>query len=126
MRLAFAPLLLAAVALPAQQPTPKQPLSVLYAGVPDAPRTATWQKFLETHFERVGVVELAKLGTESASGYDVVVVDAPSPYGKAEGSFSMPKAPKLSRDWTKPTILVGAAGGAVLNGMRGALKLDWL
>ena len=55
--------------------------------------------------------------------YDVVVVDTPSPFGE-RGRFAMPSAPELTREFTVPTILLGAAGGAVLQKMK--LKLDWL
>lgn len=99
-------------------------LSVLYAGMKDDPRTAEFTEFLSRTFTRVEAIELEALSTEAARGADVVIVDSPSPY-KAGEKFEMPRAPALGTDYTKPTILMGAAGGQVLN-QRQTLKLNWL
>ena len=114
-----------AAALPAvglaQQP--ELDLAVLYAGADDNPRNATWLEFLQSHVQVAKAIPLTDLTAEAAAGYDVVVVDTPSPFRQG-GGFEMPRAPELSRDFTVPTILLGAAGGAVLQKMK--LKLDWL
>ena len=114
-----------ALALPAtsQAPEPELDLAVLYAGVEDAPRTATWLEFLAAHVRVAQSIDVSELSAETADGFDVVIVDSPTPFKKG-GGFAMPKVAKLTRDFTKPTILMGGAGGAVLNGMK--LKLDWL
>jgi hypothetical protein len=116
-------------AKPAYPPTgdEKIPLKVLYTGAADHPRTKDFTAFLEATFAKVGTVELMKLDATAAKDYDVVVVDAPSGYSdealKDPSKIKLPKAPDL-KDWTKPTVLMGAAGGAFLNHQN--LKLDWL
>jgi hypothetical protein len=105
----------------------KLPLRVLYTGAADHPRTVDFAAFLGATFAKVGTVELSKLDAAAAKDYDVVIVDAPSSYPadpKAPPqSDAWPKAPKLE-GWTKPTVALGAAGGALLTQQR--LKLDWL
>jgi hypothetical protein len=110
---------------PAQEKPRKIELGVLYAGVVDAPRTADFKEFLGEHFTKFGTVALESLDQKAAAGYDVVIVDSPTPYrdGAAEG-FEMPKAPTLDLDFTRPTILMGAAGGRTLGPL--SIKLGWL
>ena len=114
--------LLAATGI-AQDPAGKIELKVLYAGVPDAPRTAEWKEFLSKTFSGVGTVDLELLDASAAKDFDVVIVDSPTPI-QSDGTFKLPKPEKLSLEFTKPTILLGAAGGAVLNGLM--IKLQWL
>lgn len=109
--------------LPAQESLPKLDMSVLYAGVVGHERTDTWMRFLERHVRRAAPIELRDLSAETAAGFDVIVVDSPSPFG-AEGRFDMPDTPALTRDFGRPTVLVGAAGGALLRNVK--IKLDWL
>ena len=118
----FAALLAAPMGLAEEEK--KIELSVLYAGVKDDPRTAEFTEFLSKTFVRVEAIGLETLSVETARGADVVIVDSPSPY-KAGDKFEFPKAPALGTDYTKPTILMGAAGGQVLNQQR-TLKLNWL
>jgi hypothetical protein len=114
----------------AQDPAQKIGLKVLYAGVLDSPRTKDFTAFLGKTFTEVGTVELKSLDHKAAAKYDVVIVDSPSPYAQGPESrdgasgFKMPDAAKLTTDFTKPTILMGAAGGKVLGGLR--IKLQWL
>lgn len=117
--------LLAAPAM-AQEPTPRQDLAVLYAGVPDHPRTKVWLEFLGQHFKTAKAADLAAFEPALAEGFDVVIVDAPSPFtaGKGASGFQMPKVARIPADFAKPMILLGAAGGAVLN--QHQRKLDWL
>jgi len=113
--------------LPAQDPTQKIELKVLYAGAPESRRTTDFTEFLGKTFTEVGSVELKSLDAKAAAKYDVVIVDSPSPYRPGtdtRSAFKMPETPKLTADFTKPTILMGAAGGAILNKME--LKLQWL
>src|SRR5262245_56679409 len=106
----------------AQDPAGKIELKILYAGVPDAPRTAEWKEFLSKTFTGVGTADLETLDASTAKDFDVVIVDSPSPI---QGDrFKLPKPEKISLELTKPTILVGAAGGAVLNEL--TIKLQWL
>jgi len=116
-------LLCAAPLLAAEEPA-KIELSVLYAGAKDDPRTAEFTEFLSKTFTRVEAIELETLSPETARGADVVIIDAPTPY-EGKGDFKMPRVPELGADYRKPTILVGAAGGAFL--VQGPkLKLGWL
>jgi hypothetical protein len=131
-------LVLAAVAgiLPAQEPAKKIDLKVLYTGAPDSRRTKEFTEFLGKTFTQVGTVELTALDAKAAAPFDVVIVDSPSPFRPdvvetpAEGSnytgpkVEIAKAPDLTTDFTKPTILMGSAGGAVLGKLK--IKLQWL
>jgi hypothetical protein len=110
-------------AVAAQDATKKIELKVLYAGVLEAPRTADFKEFLEGAFTKVGTIELTTLDAKTAAGFDVVIVDSPSPY-QGEDGFEMPKTPDLDLGFTKPTILMGAAGGRMLKPL--AIKLQWL
>jgi hypothetical protein len=117
--------------LAAQDPTQKIDLKVLYVtGAPESRRTTDFTEFLGKTFTEVGSVELKSLDAKASAKYDVVIVDSPSPYlpaaeTRAAGrTVRIPEAPVLPADYSKPTILMGAAGGAVLNKMQ--LKLQWL
>jgi hypothetical protein len=122
-RLAFLAAALFAATGFAQVPAAKIGLEVLYAGVPDAPRTAEWKEFLSKTFSGVGAVDLETMTVSDAKDFDVVIVDSPSPIG-SDRSFKLPKPAGITLELTKPTILVGAAGGAVLNELQ--IKLQWL
>lgn len=112
-------LLLAGVAfLPAQE---KLDLSVLYAGDP-GPRTEEWLTFLRAHVREATSIALGKLDKKTAADADVVIVDGETPY--KESGIKIPRGAKLPSDYTKPTILMGAAGGSTLGPLR--IKLDWL
>ena len=120
---ALAAALVHAGPLPAQRSSEVLELSVLYAGDVEHPRTSTWVRFLERHTRGVEAIDLSELSRAAAVDHDVVIVDSPSPFGE-EGRFDMPEVPALSRDFDRPTILVGAAGGALLRKVK--IKLDWL
>jgi hypothetical protein len=132
MSVALFPLLLSMVGglVCAQDPAQKIDLKVLYAGTLDSPRTKDFTDFLGKAFTEVGTVELKSLDQKAAAKFDVVIVDSPSPYGQeadtraAAAAFKMPAAPELTIDFTKPTILMGAAGGKVVGGLK--IKLQWL
>lgn len=121
--IALLAVLMPVATLPAQDKAPRLDVKVLYAGVESSPRTAEWKKFLTGTFAEVTTVELASLSLASARNFDVVIVDSPTPYKRPRG-FQMPKAPQLGEDYSKPTILMGAAGGATIR--RGKQKLGWL
>ncbi len=126
----------AALALlgPAAGAAEKANLSVLYAGNVDSPRARDFTSFLGQHFVKVTAVDLGKLRDADARGHDVVILDWTSIYprdkdGKlAEGdqapAVSMPPTVQLSRDFDRPTILIGAAGGQFSQGRD--LKINWL
>lgn len=97
--------------------------SVLYAGEPGEQRTRDWVTFLESHGATVRTIALGRLEERVVGDADVVIVDSPTPY-KDGGGIELPRAPQLDLDFKKPTILMGAAGGAVLGHL--GIKLNWL
>jgi hypothetical protein len=139
-RLAIASLCVAAI--PCQQPAghagadvigadaaawaPHRATKVLYAGWPGGSREAAFRAFLERHFDRASVIDLAKLSPATAAGFDVVIADWGSQYGndgyqKGEGSpLSAPV--KLDDTFDVPVI----AMDYVSTNLRPRRKLDWL
>jgi hypothetical protein len=119
---------------PAAHAAEKANLKVLYAGNVDSPRAKDFTSFLEKHFAKVTALDLGKFQEGDAKEHDVVLFDWTSIYprdkdGKIvrakEGlSLSMPPAVRLSRDFDRPTILIGAAGEQVAGTLQ--LKIDWL
>lgn len=107
-----------------QDEEPRLDVRVLYAGVESSPRTEEFRHFLQEHFVEVGTLELKDLTAEGTRGYDVVLVDTPSPY--SSGEFQMPAVPELGPDYTRPTLLMGAAGGSVLQKLKPRCKMGWL
>ena len=103
---------------PAQE---KLDLSVLYAGDP-GPRTDEWLTFLRSRVRTATAIERRSLSAKTAKGADVVIVDAETPY--KESGIKIPRGAELSTAFTKPTILMGAAGGSTLGSLD--IKLDWL
>ena len=107
-------------------------LKVLYAGNPGSDRERDFTKLLRDHFAKVGTADYRTFAADRAKGYDVVILDWTSIYprdehGKIPEKFTRlnaPTPPKLSPDYDRPTILVGAAGGYVTMPM--SLKINWL
>jgi hypothetical protein len=107
-------------------------LKVLYAGNPGSTRARDFITFLEKHFVKVGTSDFRKFKEEEARDYDVVLFDWTSIYprnkeGKIDnkaGSIELPSGPRLSADFAKPTVLIGAAGGQVAGSRQ--LKINWL
>ena len=110
----------------------KADLKVLYAGNVDSPRAKDFTSFLEKHFAKVTAFNLGKLRDADARGYDVVLIDWTSIYprdkdGKIDNGkqgLSMPPPIQVSRDFDRPTVLIGAAGGKFCEGRD--LKINWL
>jgi hypothetical protein len=121
-----------AVMTPTARPAEKIALNVLYAGNPDTPRTKDFVSFLRQHFAKVGETSYEKFKPDEAKGYDVVVFDWTSIYprdknGKIDNKLTgleSPKPPALSRDFDRPAVLIGAAGGFLAGHLQ--LKIDWL
>ncbi len=118
------------------------PLKILYAGHPGTPRERDFVEFLKAHFTRVESMSYEEFKESDAQGRDVVILDWTSTYpvDKDGNDVDMQKVgveawskmmyalrprtiPQLSESYDRPTILVGEAGGYILNRMR--LKLDW-
>jgi hypothetical protein len=107
-------------------------VKVLYAGKPNDARTKDFVSFLQQHFVRVGEADYEKFKPDEAKDFDVVIFDWPSIYprdkdGKIAPKFislNSPKPPKLSEDFNRPAILIGAAGASATSQLR--LKINWL
>jgi hypothetical protein len=136
MRLGRAVAATAALALlgPAAPAAETADLRVLYAGNVDSPRGKDFLSFLAQHFAKVTPVELGKFREADAKGHDVVLFDWTSIYprdkdGKITNDdkspgITMPPAPRLSPDFDRPAVLIGAAGGQVSQGLQ--IKINWL
>ncbi|HTU26142.1 MAG TPA: hypothetical protein VMF30_12125 [Pirellulales bacterium] len=105
-------------------------VKVLYCGEPGSERAADYVKFLESHFSHVAVQNLLTFKEEQATGHDVVVIDWSPVYDAGKGEMNdekwktLRKAPPLGANFRRPTILIGGAGGTVIQSAR--LKIDWL
>jgi hypothetical protein len=128
----LAALMALAVMAPTVRPAEKIALNVLYAGNPDSPRTKDFVAFLRQHFVKVGETSYEKFKPDEAKGYDVVVFDWTSIYPRDKNgkinqnltSLDSPKAPPLGREFDRPAVLIGAAGGFLAGHFQ--LKIDWL
>ncbi len=106
-------------------------LKVLYAGNPGSEREKNFVTFLGEHFQKVGTVHYSQFAEADAKGYDVVIFDWTSIYPRDEdgkikkgsNGLDSPTPPKLSPDYDRPSILIGAAGGFLAQPLR--LKIDW-
>jgi hypothetical protein len=115
-----------------EAPPAKLKLGILYAGNRQSDRTKDFAAFLEQHFAKVTVADLSTFKPSDADAHDVVIFDWTSIYprdneGKIDnslGNISMPQAPRLSQEFSRPTILIGAAGGQVAGSLQ--LKINWL
>ena len=104
---------------------------VLYAGNPDSERTKDFEGFLKEHFVRVGTTDYSAFRESEADGYDVVIFDWTSIYprdadGKIDysrGSTSSPNPPQLTREFSRPAILIGAGGGSLCNRLN--IAINW-
>jgi hypothetical protein len=106
-------------------------LKVLYAGNPGSEREKEFSALLSKHFAKVATGNYENFTSAHAKGHDVVILDWTSIYprdehGKIRKNFdglNNPTPPKLSGEYDRPTILIGAAGGFV--GQTLSLKIDW-
>jgi hypothetical protein len=107
-------------------------LKVLYAGNPGSDRERDFKGCLEQHFARVATINYQKFRQKDAKGYDVVILDWTSIYPRDEHGtiaktftgLNSPTPPKLTRDFDRPTILIGAAGAQATRPL--GLKINWL
>ena len=97
-------------------------LHVLYAGDLSLDRAADWKGFLEEHFSRVDTIDVANISDETTAEADVVIFDGA--YELMDNRIYLPKIPAMSREFTRPVIMIGAAAGKTLTQMD--LKLDWM
>ena len=108
-------------------------LKVLYAGNSASERATDFTEFLEKHFTGVTAMDFAKFKESDADGHDVVIFDWTSIYNRDDSGkidnksgslISMPPSPRLSQNFARPTILIGAAGGQVAGTLQ--IKINWL
>ena len=110
----------------------KLDIHVLYAGNPGSTRAKDFVSFLRQHFAEVRETNYEKFQPAEANGSDVVIFDWTSIYprgkdGKVGNNFTgmhSPKTPRLSAEFARPAILIGAAGGNLAGSLK--LKIDWL
>jgi hypothetical protein len=106
-------------------------LKVLYAGNPGSDRERDFTRLFEKHFAKVGTADYRTFAPAQAADYDVVILDWTSIYPRDKNGkikekldgLDSPTPPKLSDEYDRPTILIGAAGGSVGQSLR--LKIDW-
>jgi hypothetical protein len=104
-------------------------LRVLYCGDPGSEREADFKAFLEKYFTSVTVAEKPEFKEEQAKDSDVVIFDWTNVYKNGrmddEKMSRLYKAiPILSKDYARPTILIGQRGGLIANPLQ--LKINWL
>jgi hypothetical protein len=108
-------------------------LKVLYTGNSASDRAMDFTAFLEKHFSGVTAIDIGKFKEGDADGQDVVIFDWTSIYNrdaagkidyKSGSLISMPPWPRLSENFARPTMLIGAAGGRVAGALQ--IKIDWL
>ena len=125
---------LAALTLLCQQVPAAEKLGVrvLYAGNPGSDRAKDFVSFLGQHFATVSETNYEKFRQSEVNGFDVVIFDWTSIYPRdKDGKLAQtttglhsPKPPRLSAEFDRPAILIGAAGGSLAGSLR--LKIDWL
>ena len=111
--------------LPAQEAwAAHRGIRVLYAGAPGGSREQAFAKFLRAHFDRVQILDLAKLDAAAATDSDVVIADWVSQYGNDGYQKADPIKVPITLDvgFTKPVITMSY----VASQLRPGRKLDWL
>ena len=106
-------------------------LRVLYAGNPGSARMNDFEALLQRHFKSVHTTDYREFEPSDAKDHDVVIFDWTTIYprdeeGKItweEGGFSSPQPPALDRDFGRPTVLIGAAGGSICQQMQ--IAINW-
>jgi hypothetical protein len=103
-------------------------LRVLYCGEPGSAREADFRTLLEHHFTKVTTRDCRSFKEEDAKEHDVVIFDWTYGYdGKGnidEKQWRSFTPPKVSKEFARPVILIGRAGGAI--SMQLQLKINWL
>lgn len=127
--IASVPLALPASDVPAADAhiQPQQTLSILYAGFPGGDREKDFVAFLREHFAKVEATNLETLSMEKAKPFDVVVADWKPRYKYVDGrakEFDSGSGQhfSLSKDFTKPIVMIGAVGGEIARWS----KIGWL
>ncbi len=95
----------------------KVDLKILYVGHPDSSREKDFVEFLREHFREIKTGDLAGFKEEQTKGFDVIILDYDG------DGFKAPR-PRLSHEYTRPTVTVGVAGAFICGGM--SLKTGYL
>ncbi|MHC4395666.1 MAG: hypothetical protein ACYS1A_08415 [Planctomycetota bacterium] len=97
--------------------TEKIDLQILYVGHPNSSREKDFVQFLAEHFTQVKTGDLNEFKEDQANGFDVIILDY-------DGEGLKAPRPKLSSEYTRPTVTVGVAGARICSGM--SLKTGYL
>ena len=81
-------------------------LRILYAGHPGSDREKDFVRFLTEHFRQVRTGDLANFKEKQTEGFDVIILDYDG------DGFKAPR-PRLSFEYTRPTVTVGVAGALI-------------
>jgi hypothetical protein len=92
-------------------------LRILYVGHPASDREKDFVWFLKEHFRQVRTGDLANFKEELTKGFDVIILDYDG------DGFKAPR-PRLSSEYTRPTVTVGVAGAHICGSM--SLKTGYL
>lgn len=95
----------------------KTDLRILYVGHPASEREKDFVRFLTDHFRKVRTDDLAKFKEKQTEGFDVIILDYDG------DGFKAPR-PRLSSEYTRPTVTVGVAGALICDNM--SLKTGYL
>ncbi|MHC4656220.1 MAG: hypothetical protein ACYS91_14570, partial [Planctomycetota bacterium] len=90
---------------------------ILYVGHPAGDREKDFVRFLTEHFSQVRTDDLANFKENQTEGFDVIIMDYDG------DGFKAPR-PRLSSEYTRPTVTVGVAGAHICDSM--SLKTGYL
>ena len=92
-------------------------LRILYVGHPASDREKDFVRFLTEHFRQVRTDDLADFKEKQTEGFDVIILDY-------DGDGSKAPRPRLSSQYTRPTVTVGVAGALICDSV--SLKTGYL
>ena len=105
---------------------------VLYAGNPDSERSKDFAAHLEEHFVAVQTADYEEFTPDKAKDFDVVIFDWTSIYPRGDDGkitwsdkvqLAQPAPPKIDRSFSKPCVLIGAAGGSITHQLN--IAINW-
>jgi len=92
-------------------------LRTLYVGHPGSDREQDFVQFLQKHFAAVKTSDLAKFNGNQVKDFDIIILDYDG------DGFDSPR-PRLSRQYSRPTVTVGVTGARICDDM--SLKTGYL
>lgn len=132
MAIAWLLILACSPAWAAETKDKKIPLKVIYAGDPGSERMKDFEQLLSKHFQEVGTANYEKFEASEADDFDVVILDWGTTYPRDENGkidndmdeMAGPKSvPSLSRQYNRPTVMIGATAGSV--GRGNDIAINW-